>query len=780
VIRLLATIVTSYIKPTYSNHGVIEKAPLDDGAVIQSFAPGSAAAKAGLQPGDAIVRIDNQSIKQRADVAVFLSKKAAGDTIRVTFVRDDKEQTVGVVLGPSQAPAAAPPTTAAPSAASSITQQGLSETLRRYRALSGDASKALADKDYARAADLYRQQADLMAPLPFDGGRANYNLACVLAHLDRKDEALKALNTAVDQGFSDVERIKSNSDLKSLQGEARFAEAVGRAERAERAKHDMYGENPNWPKPTRKSFAVPPGHKTLSTSIPGALRAIAFLDDNVGYAAGEEGLCQMTADGGQTWRKIDTGSKAIYRFILPLDKNTIFLCGDSDPNASVVKKGHTFLQFPMHYSTVSYTRDGGKAWTNVVVPTGFMLMSLARLDDATLLMIASTYDAHNDSDILIFHVGGSWTDGQNVFQGGSTTLPGEGPRTINGKLISAHRGGRALKAMCRIDDKHFVSVGCPKTAGSMQRPQDKSNPDADMYSLLHARAIFSSDGGVTWKSGVGSEGRSTLRALAYREGAPLVAVGDNGEIILLSHDKGATWSKTNSPVKVPLTGVTWSAGNPSIALAVGEKGVIAASFDQGKTWASATVDDSLTFTAVTALRDGFAATTEEGKVVRLSPADLQRYFKMPAASVAAEPSTTPELSMRERFQKYSALSQELPKAAAAKDSAKLLNLLQQQVAVVGKSGFDHGAANFNLACVLARMGRKDDAFKALNLAVDQGYSDADRIKGANNLKSLRGDKRFAAVIKRADPDADDETSEPVPPTAEKPAKEKAVPKKSAM
>ena len=123
--------------------------------------------------------------------------------------------------------------------------------------------------------------------------------------------------------------------------------------------------------------------------------------------------------------------------------------------------------------------------------------------------------------------------------------------------------------------------------------------------------------------------------------------------------------------------------------------------------------------------------------------------------------------MQEKFQKYSALSQELAKAAAAKDYAKLLDLLQQQVALVGKSGFDHGVANFNLACVLARMGRKDDAMKALNLAVDQGFSDADRIKNANNLKSLRGDKRFAAVLKRADPDADDETSEPAPPTEKK-------------
>ena len=87
--------------------------------------------------------------------------------------------------------------------------------------------------------------------------------------------------------------------------------------------------------------------------------------------------------------------------------------------------------------------------------------------------------------------------------------------------------------------------------------------------------------------------------------------------------------------------MAWSKGDAPIALAVGEKGVVAASFDQGKTWASATVDDSLTFTAVTALRDGFAATTEEGKVIRLSRADLQRYFKSPIAGQSRDDAAAP-------------------------------------------------------------------------------------------------------------------------------------------
>ena len=71
---------------------------LDDRAVILSLAPDYGAAKAGLQPGDAIVRVDDQPIKQRADVAAIVSHKAPGDKVRLTFVRDGKENTVEVAL----------------------------------------------------------------------------------------------------------------------------------------------------------------------------------------------------------------------------------------------------------------------------------------------------------------------------------------------------------------------------------------------------------------------------------------------------------------------------------------------------------------------------------------------------------------------------------------------------------------------------------------------------------------------------------------------------------
>ena len=254
-------------------------------------------------------------------------------------------------------------------------------------------------------------------------------------------------------------------------------------------------------------------------------------------------------------------------------------------------------------------------------------------------------------------------------------------------------------------------------------------------------------------------------------------MGDYGAI-LMSADKGVAWDKVDSPVKTALAGVAWSGGDAPIALAVGKQGVIVVSLDRGKTWQAATIDDSVTFTAVAAVGDGFAAATLAGKVMRLSPADLRRYLKTPTAGqthghAAAAASDVSELNVLERIQRYTMLRRDLSKAAADKDYAKMIDVCQQQADLVGEPAFDHGSANYNLASLLARVGRKDDALKALNTAIDQGFSDVDRIKSNSDLKSLRADKRFDEAVRKAE-HVDEQTP------GDKPAKEKTAPKKLAM
>jgi eukaryotic-like serine/threonine-protein kinase len=54
--------------------------------------------------------------------------------------------------------------------------------------------------------------------------------------------------------------------------------------------------------------------------------------------------------------------------------------------------------------------------------------------------------------------------------------------------------------------------------------------------------------------------------------------------------------------------------------------------------------------------------------------------------------------------------------------------------------------HYNEACIAALGGRKDEAFQQLQYAVDHGFTDVDNIAQDSDLKSLRGDPRFAAVL----------------------------------
>ncbi len=55
---------------------------------------------------------------------------------------------------------------------------------------------------------------------------------------------------------------------------------------------------------------------------------------------------------------------------------------------------------------------------------------------------------------------------------------------------------------------------------------------------------------------------------------------------------------------------------------------------------------------------------------------------------------------------------------------------------------------YNLACSLALVGNKDEAFLRLNQAVENGYHDMHHVAHDDDLESLRGDPRFKEVLSR--------------------------------
>jgi photosystem II stability/assembly factor-like uncharacterized protein len=260
------------------------------------------------------------------------------------------------------------------------------------------------------------------------------------------------------------------------------------------------------------------------------LHGVFFLDAKQGWVVGEKGLCLNTGDGGTTWQSVDTNSGATLRFVRFQDEKTGWLCGDGDPNAPKTG-GHVILNRPLKAGTLLATTDGGKTWQTHWLPTNF---------DITCVETAA-------APVLQIGVSG----GENHLDGDITRSPD------GGKTWKSSRCYRSLFAIRAGEDKRWAAVGSPVSVGFFPTPQ------SELYTSKATRAIYSEDGGETWKVSKGSDGKGSLRGLAVRKGKPLLAVGDRGTI------------------SENLTDVAWVGG---LAVAVGNKGVILVGSDEGKTW----------------------------------------------------------------------------------------------------------------------------------------------------------------------------------------------------
>ena len=85
--------------------GVVLRAT--EAAVVSEVVEGSAAAKVGLQPGDAMVAVDGAPTLTREAFVAAVQAHAAGERLRVRFRRDDRERVVVVKLGERPSPPAA-------------------------------------------------------------------------------------------------------------------------------------------------------------------------------------------------------------------------------------------------------------------------------------------------------------------------------------------------------------------------------------------------------------------------------------------------------------------------------------------------------------------------------------------------------------------------------------------------------------------------------------------------------------------------------------------------
>ena len=78
---------------------IVENLKEDKGVVIATVESDSPASKAGLKQGDVITKIDNEDCKSIAYLRYVLYKHEVGNKIKITYIRDGKENSATVTLG---------------------------------------------------------------------------------------------------------------------------------------------------------------------------------------------------------------------------------------------------------------------------------------------------------------------------------------------------------------------------------------------------------------------------------------------------------------------------------------------------------------------------------------------------------------------------------------------------------------------------------------------------------------------------------------------------------
>lgn len=72
--------------------------PIDYGVAVKSVSPGGPADKAGLKSGDVIAKIDNNQVKTFLDLRRYLFTKKPGDSVEISYYRNNQESKVTVSL----------------------------------------------------------------------------------------------------------------------------------------------------------------------------------------------------------------------------------------------------------------------------------------------------------------------------------------------------------------------------------------------------------------------------------------------------------------------------------------------------------------------------------------------------------------------------------------------------------------------------------------------------------------------------------------------------------
>ncbi len=326
------------------------------------------------------------------------------------------------------------------------------------------------------------------------------------------------------------------------------------------------------------------------------LAAVAFVNERLGIAVGDQGVILRTLDGGARWRRVTSSTDAALSSVAFADAKRAVVVGD----------GGTLLR----------STNGGERWETRTSGIETLLESVAFADRTRAVAVGDGGTVLRSTD-----GGDSW----ERKQGGTDVMLTSVAFATEERAVAVGKGGTVLVS----------------TDGGEHWRQQTSGTKAPLLSVAFANAeralavgtggtvLLSTDGGEHWQPKT-SGTEAGLSSVAFATAERALAVGYPGTV-LVSTNGGETWQLKTTGAPRGLISVAFA--NAERALAVGEGGTVLLSTDGGESWQPKTSGteaglSSVAFaTAERALAVGYGGTvllsTDGGESWR--PVEYRRY-----------------------------------------------------------------------------------------------------------------------------------------------------------